>query len=185
MAPLRLKPLTALIRGSFVVSAALAAGVQAGPQGGNVVAGQGSVSTPSASTTVINQQSQSLAIDWQSFNIGQSELVQFNQPNSSATALNRVVNGSPTQILGSIRANGQVFLINPSGVVFSKTSQVNVGGLFVSSLDIANEDFMAGTYATDAGWTSVTTSWGCHPDVLSATAQFCAATYSTVTCMQV
>ena len=84
--------------------------VSAAPEGGNVVAGQGSIATPSSTTTVVSQQSQNLVINWNSFNIGTSELVEFVQPSSSATALNRVMGGSVSQIYGSIKSNGKVFL---------------------------------------------------------------------------
>ncbi|MEX5333610.1 two-partner secretion domain-containing protein, partial [Pseudomonas paraeruginosa] len=41
---------------------------------------------------------------------------------------------------------GRVFLVNPNGVVFGKTAQVNVGGLVASTLDISDKDFLDGNY---------------------------------------
>ncbi len=116
----------------------------AGPEGGNVVGGTGNISNPDSSTTVINQQSHNLAINWQSFNVAQQELVQFKQPSTTATALNRINGGNPSQIFGSITANGNVILLNPSGVFFSPTASVNVNSLIASSLDVSTDDFMAG-----------------------------------------
>ncbi len=49
-------------------------------------------------------------------------------------------------IQGAINANGQVFLINPSGVLFTPTSQVNVGGLVATTLNLSTDNFMAGNY---------------------------------------
>ncbi len=63
---------------------------QAGPTGGDVTAGTGSINQ-SGSNTTITQSSQNLAINWQSFNIAANESVRFNQPNASSIALNRVV----------------------------------------------------------------------------------------------
>ncbi|MCK9917106.1 filamentous hemagglutinin N-terminal domain-containing protein [Microbacteriaceae bacterium K1510] len=119
--------------------------VHAGPTGGSVVAGSAGISQ-AGNTTNINQSSQSAVINWQSFSIGRKETVNFNQPNSSAVALNRVIGNEQSVIAGALNANGRVFIVNSAGVLFSKSAQVNVGGLVASTLDISNEDFMAGKY---------------------------------------
>ena len=124
---------------------AFGSNVYALPTGGAVSAGSASIANGAGKTT-INQSSQNVAINWQSFNIGQSEAVQFNQPNSSSVALNRVQGADPSSILGSLSANGKVFLVNPNGVLFGKGAQVNVGGLVASTLNISDGDFMAGSY---------------------------------------
>ena len=72
--------------------------VIAAPQGGEVVAGQGSISTPSSSVTQIQQSSQNLVVDWQSFNVDANELVQFVQPSSTSAAFNRINDISPSEI---------------------------------------------------------------------------------------
>lgn len=127
------------------VLSALASFAQALPQGGNVTAGTGSLSE-SGSNLTVNQGSQKLVIDWQSFGIAAGESVQFVQPNSSAVALNRVLGNNRSEIFGSLSANGQVFLTNPNGILFGPTAQVDVGGLVASTLAISNEDFLAGNY---------------------------------------
>ena len=100
----------------------------AAPTGGQISAGAGSINQTGTATT-INQSSQNLAINWQSFGVAANESVRFNQPSASAIALNRVTGQSPSAILGSMSANGQVFVLNPNGVLFGAGSQVNVGGL--------------------------------------------------------
>jgi filamentous hemagglutinin family protein len=117
--------------------------VLAGPEGGQVVAGAGSI-TQSGASTVITQSSDRLAINWQSFNVAQNENVRFDQPSTSSVAMNRIFDQSPSQILGSIDANGHVLLINPNGMVFGENARLNVGSLIASSLDISLSDFMAG-----------------------------------------
>ena len=117
----------------------------AGPTGGVVSAGSASIAG-GAGTTTINQSSQNVAINWQSFSIGQGEAVRFVQPNSSSVALNRVLGSDPSSILGSLSANGKVFLVNPNGILFGQGAQVNVGGLVASTLNITDSDFMAGKY---------------------------------------
>lgn len=115
------------------------------PAGGVVAAGGASISG-GASTMVVTQSSQNVVINWQSFNIGATEAVRFVQPNSSSVALNRVLSSDPSSILGSLSANGQVFLVNPNGILFGRGASVNVGGLVASTRGISDGDFMAGRY---------------------------------------
>jgi filamentous hemagglutinin family protein len=92
----------------------------------------------------IDQTSQRAIINWQGFNIGSNAQVTFNQPNAAAIALNRVLSANPTTIAGKLSANGQVFLVNPSGITFANGSQVDVGGLVASTMSISDADFLAG-----------------------------------------
>ncbi len=115
------------------------------PTDGHVSVGQGQISQ-SGNTLTVNQSSQNLALNWQSFNIAKGEQVRFDQPNSSAIALNRVVGQDASSILGGLSANGQVFLVNPNGVLFGQSAQVSVGGLVASTLNLSNQNFLAGHY---------------------------------------
>ncbi|WP_339520388.1 YDG domain-containing protein [Pseudomonas proteolytica] len=145
-APLRtLQFAIALILGGAILvpASALASGL---PTGGQVVLGSGQILTPDQQQMVINQTTQKLAIDWQSFNIGADKKVTFVQPGKDSVALNRVVGSDGSKIMGQLNANGQVFLVNPNGVLFGKGSSVDVGGLVASTLDITNSDFAAGNY---------------------------------------
>lgn len=123
--------------------AALAADL---PTGGQVVSGSGAISQPNAQQMVIDQSSNKLAINWQSFDIGAGKRVTFNQPGSDAIALNRVVGSDGSKIMGQLDANGRVFLVNPNGVLFGSGAQVQVGGLVASTLDIDPQDFERGHY---------------------------------------
>ncbi len=135
------------MRWPLTLASVLAPGLAAAnPAGGQVVAGQATINTPNAGTLVINQSSHSAAINWQQFSVGSNEYVVFNQPSASATVLNRVVGGMPSEILGNITANGRVFLVNPNGIAFGKGAQVDVGGLVASTMDIGNDDFLKGRY---------------------------------------
>ena len=115
------------------------------PAGGLVSSGKGSVSQ-SAKGLLITQQSNRLALDWQQFNIGAGRVVEFVQPSSSSVAINRVLGTEVSTIQGSLKANGQVFLLNPNGVLFTPTAQVNVGGLVASTLNLQADDIASGRY---------------------------------------
>jgi filamentous hemagglutinin family protein len=119
---------------------------QAGPSGEQIVAGQANVSRTGLNT-LITQTTDRAAINWQSFNIGATEAVRFAQPSSSSITLNRVLGQDPSSILGALTANGQVFILNPNGVLFGRGAQVNVGGLVASALSLSNDNFLAGRYA--------------------------------------
>ncbi|EKI0664626.1 filamentous hemagglutinin N-terminal domain-containing protein, partial [Salmonella enterica] len=133
--------LTGLIAG-LLPAMALAADL---PTGGQIVGGQGSIST-SGNQMTIHQQTQNMATNWHSFDIGKNNTVQFVQPNSSSVALNRVTGASGSQIMGTLKANGQVFILNPNGVLFGKNARVDVGGLVASTKNISTTDFMKGQY---------------------------------------
>jgi len=115
------------------------------PEGSSVTYGQGQV-TQSGNEMTITQTSAKMAIDWNSFNIGQGHKVTFVQPSTSSVAMNRVTGTDVSVIQGSLQANGQVFLSNPNGVLFTKDAQVNVGSLVATTLQMSNENLASGRY---------------------------------------
>jgi filamentous hemagglutinin len=104
--------------------------------------------TPTQSTSngqtkvTIVQTAQQALLNWQTFNIGANTTLNFDQSEGGANvsqwvAINKVAaNIAPSQILGSIEAPGQVYVINQNGIIFGGASQVNVGALVASSLPI-------------------------------------------------
>ncbi|NVO17601.1 MAG: filamentous hemagglutinin family protein [Rhodoplanes sp.] len=100
--------------------------------------------TSAGQTTVTVQQTAQRAIaTWQQFNVGKSTTLYFDQSAGNSTngnswvVLNRIdATGSPSKILGQIKAEGTVLIINPNGIIFTGTSQINVHTLIASSLDI-------------------------------------------------
>jgi filamentous hemagglutinin family protein len=132
-----------VVCGLMLAAAAMGGQAQSLPTGAEITVGQGSI-LQTGNTLTITQDTQNLAINWQQFNVGANETVRFAQPNASAIALNRVLGSDPSQIHGAIEANGQVWLLNPNGVLFGNGAQVNVGGLVASTLNISDADFLAG-----------------------------------------
>ena len=90
----------------------------------------------------VNQATDRLAVNWQSFNIGAGESTHFNMPSSTSAALNRVIGGNPSSIYGSLSANGILYLINPSGILVGPGGTVNAASFMASTLDVSTEQFM-------------------------------------------
>ncbi len=118
--------------------------IYANPFGGEVITGDVTIHEATGGTLNIDQFSDRAIIEWQNFSIDSGELTQFFQPGTQAAILNRVTGGSPSQINGALRANGNVWLINQNGVLFGAGSTVDVFGLVGSTLDVSNEAFMSG-----------------------------------------
>src|SRR3954454_6027392 len=119
----------------------------AGPNGGVVVGGSAKINTQDTANVTINQFSDKAIINWNLFNIGIGEKTTFIQPSASAIALNRIVGGlGPSQILGTLEANGRVFVVNRDGIIFGAGAVITTAGFLATTSDIRNEDFMAGRF---------------------------------------
>ena len=116
------------------------------PRGHKVVSGAVSVRTD-GNTMNITQGSRKAIVNWQSFNIGEQNIVNVIQPDSlgKASMLARVVGNDPSNILGQLNVDQTLYLVNPNGVYFGANSRVDVGAMFAAStLDISDADFLAG-----------------------------------------
>jgi filamentous hemagglutinin family protein len=119
------------------------------PTGLNVVQGQATLKQSGNQLTINN--SAGAVLNWQSFNIGAANAVRFEQPSAASKVLNRVVGNNPSQIFGKLSSNGEVWLVNPYGVLFGRDSRVDVGSLVVSTLNIGNDDWRAGRFSLTGG----------------------------------
>lgn len=115
------------------------------PQNGTVTAGSATIANTPTQTT-INQSSNRAIITWRSFDTAAGETTTFNQPSSSAVALNRIPQGPATRIYGTLTGNGQIFVQNPAGVVIGPGGVVNANSFLATTANIADADFMAGNY---------------------------------------
>jgi filamentous hemagglutinin family protein len=125
--------------GGLVPDSGLAAPGVANPVTTWVGANTPTQSTSNGQITVnIDQTQPSALLNWQTFNISSNTTLKFNQQgNASWSALNKVAAGAvPSQILGAIKADGAVYIINQNGIIFGGTSQINVHTLIASTLDI-------------------------------------------------
>jgi filamentous hemagglutinin family protein len=81
-------------------------------------------------------------INYEGFGVLKQETIQFVQPSSASRVLNRVQGPDPTEIAGSLLANGQVYITNPAGVFFAKGALVDVGAIYAAAGNMTNEDFL-------------------------------------------
>ena len=88
--------------------------------------------------------SPSAILDWQSFSIGVSNSVHFQQQSAASQVLNRVVGQDASRLLGGLSSNGRVWLVNPHGVLFGSGARVDVAGLVAATLLVSNGDFLSG-----------------------------------------
>lgn len=119
----------------------------ANPLGAQVVGGSAAVQGQGTAHVTVTQTTDKAIVNWNTFNIGAGERTQFVQPGSSSVALNRVTGGlGPSQIFGSLSANGRIFVVNPDGILIGTGAKIDTAGFLATTNDIANADFMAGRY---------------------------------------
>lgn len=149
---LKRRSLSRLMVTSALVAAgavAMAAPAQAAdytlPVNGSVVGGSATIAPSGIDKLNVNQHTDRTVINWDSFNIGTDATVQFYQPGANSLAVNRVVGAGsdPTRILGTLRANGQVMVLDRNGVLFGNNSIVDVGGIIASTGDVSTASVMA------------------------------------------
>ena len=119
---------------------------------GTAVSSNNAVTTTNASAETVTLNDSATIINWDSFNVGAGKQLTFASSLAAPTVLNRVTGSSTSLIDGSISATGvNVWLVNPSGIVFSSTGSFSGGSLVVSTagggagnLGIQDADFLAG-----------------------------------------
>ncbi len=114
------------------------------PEGEQVAAGAVSFDRALPNTLTVTSASDRAIVNYDSFSIAAQETVRIAQPGANSCMLNRVVGGDPSHIFGQLSSNGQVWLVNPNGVLFGPGSRVDVAGLVASTLNIADADFLKG-----------------------------------------
>lgn len=152
-----MSPVSRLVNRKFltaagaVLLASVVGAAPALPTGGRVESGAATI-TQAANALTVHQTTAKLQLGWDSFSVGQGASVNFQQPSSSSLAVNMVRGADASVIAGAINANGRVVLVNPQGIAFTGSAQVNVGSLVASALRDANGDFSTGrTILSGAG----------------------------------
>ena len=120
------------------------------PEGETVVHGEVTFERNGSQMTV-NQGTGRAIVNYNGFGIESGEGVRFAQPDANAAILNRVTGAGSSTIAGQLSANGRVFLINPNGILFTPSAQVDVGALVASALNMSDSDFLAGNLRFSGG----------------------------------
>lgn len=112
------------------------------PQGGVVAGGEASIQESGSSLKVTA--GNRTIINWDSFSIGSGEITQFIQPGSDSALLNRVLGKQASEIMGLLKANGRIYLINPQGVIIGKDGVIDTAGFYASTLNVLDSAFLNG-----------------------------------------
>ena len=135
----------AVTSAGFTLAWLLANSVSAAtPRDPAVIAGSARIDGLGSSNVVITQTTRKAIIDWRSFSVASGDRVEFVQPDFGSIALNRVTGNEASQINGSLTGNGQVWLLNPNGVLVGRGGRVQAAGLVLTTHALSNSDFMDG-----------------------------------------
>ena len=107
----------------------------------------------SGTTSTITQNTQNAIINWNSFNVSSEQTVQFVGGNAT---LNRIADANPSQIDGIVTGDHALFFVNPNGIINNGT--MSAPTIVLSTSDITDTNFNAGTYKFTRGTAAATSS---------------------------
>jgi filamentous hemagglutinin family protein len=135
--------------GAAALAAAVAVRAQL-PSGAQVVHGDVEIAQ-SGSTMTLTQASRAAVVNWQSFSVGADAALRVRQAGPEAAMLARVTGRDPSRLLGSIQADGRLFLLNPRGILVGEGAVIDTAAFGASTLDVSDEDFLRGAGLTFKG----------------------------------
>jgi filamentous hemagglutinin family protein len=112
-----------------------------------VVGGQAAISQAGTTLQVL-QSSDRAVINWRDFSIQPNETTRFVQPSASSAVLNRVTSSTPSQLLGTLQANGQVYLMNQNGIFVGQGAVINASSFLATTAEANPSSFMRGEALT-------------------------------------
>ena len=104
----------------------------AAPTGENVVSGGAAISR-SGNDTNISSSNTNNVIEWRDYSLASGERVVHDGGAKTHNYLNIVTGANTSNINGKIEGGKDVYIVNPNGVIFGKSAEVNVGNLYVST----------------------------------------------------
>ncbi len=84
-------------------------------------------------------------IHWKDFSIAKGEVTRFIQPAKEAVVVNRVTGGRLSSLMGTLEANGKLFLLNPAGVLIGKDAIIRTAAFTASTLDALDSAMLEGS----------------------------------------
>ena len=115
----------------------------ANPSDPIVVTGSASFENLDANTLSITTSDQAV-IEWREFSIAENELAHFVQPTAHSVVVNKVTSELSSVLMGSLKANGKIFLLNPNGVLVGENGSIDTNGFIASTLSAPIEDLLNG-----------------------------------------
>lgn len=150
--------LLAGVAGAFLIPQVAAAAptgehdYTAGVTVGRVATASGTGTDTNITATAANN-----VIKWADYSVKQGETVNYDGKNY----LNIVTGGNTSAINGAIKnTGGDVYLVNPNGVIFGKTASVNVGNLYVSTQEESTLNMTAFTGSGNSPLSTTVTDVG-------------------------
>jgi len=124
---------------------AYAAMINANPSNPTAIQGTLTVENIDEKTYAITV-SEDAYIFWDDFSIAEGELTQFHQPSSQSIVVIEVTTNVPSTILGALKSNGNLFLLNPNGVLVGEHASIDSCGFLASALPACPCPLIDGEY---------------------------------------
>jgi filamentous hemagglutinin family protein len=99
----------------------------------NAIQGTFNIENTEANTCVITV-SDDAFIYWDDFSIAESELIELRQPSSKSIVVLEVISDKPSELLGNLKSNGGIYMINPNGILIGENGYVDTYGFLASAL---------------------------------------------------
>lgn len=132
-----------MTRRALLLLTLLPAFLLAKPTGPDVAQGTAVFAHPTKNKMQIITGDQTI-INWDDFSIDTEEMVQFVMPNAHSTVLNRVTSQNASHLMGTLKGNGKIFLLNPNGILIGPDGVIDTNGFISSTLDVLDSEFLSG-----------------------------------------
>lgn len=114
----------------------LVACLQAAPTGMQVIQGIASASEGQIET------SGRTVLSWDQFSLAEGEKLHFAQAGDRPAVLNRVRGSEKSILNGHLTSNGEIFLLNPNGILVGKQGRIETAGFIASTLEVQDAHFL-------------------------------------------